>query len=56
MRLKSDKLIILTTHYLDEADRLSDRIGIMVNGKLLITGNPEEIKKKFGVGYSLTFS
>jgi len=29
----------LTTHYLDEADRLSDEIGILVKGKLIIRGN-----------------
>ncbi len=37
--------IVLTTHYMEEAERLSDRIGIMANGKLKCVGTPEELKK-----------
>jgi ATP-binding cassette subfamily A (ABC1) protein 3 len=51
---RKDKLIILSTHYMDEADFLADRIGIMKNGKLLTCGSSLFLKNKFGVGYDLT--
>jgi len=51
---RRDKVIILTTHYMDEADVLGDRIGIMVNGKLVCLGSSLFLKKKFGYGYNLT--
>jgi ATP-binding cassette, subfamily A (ABC1), member 3 len=38
---------------LDEAEVLSDRIGIMAKGKLLAVGTTDFIKKNFGVGYHL---
>lgn len=44
--LKGDVTIILTTHYMEEAEALSDRIGIMKNGCLLALGTAEEIKQK----------
>lgn len=44
--LKGKKTIILTTHYMEEAESLSDRIGIMVNGKLIDTGTSSELIKK----------
>jgi lipooligosaccharide transport system ATP-binding protein len=39
--------IVLTTHYLDEAARLCDRLVIMDNGKILVEGTPEELVKKY---------
>ena len=44
--LKGKITIILTTHYMEEAEALSDRIGIMKNGKLLVVGTAEELKEK----------
>lgn len=41
--LNGKTTIILTTHYLEEAETLSDRIGIMTNGKLVALGTKEEI-------------
>ena len=41
--LKGTVTIILTTHYMEEAQALSDRIGIMKNGKLLASGTAEEL-------------
>ena len=41
--LKGRVTIILTTHYMEEAEALSDRIGIMKNGKLLVTGTAAEL-------------
>lgn len=44
--LKTKTTIILTTHYMEEAQNLSDRVGIMKEGNLLIVGTPNEIIKK----------
>ena len=41
--LKKNMTIILTTHYMEEAEALSDRIGIMKDGKLLFVGTKEEL-------------
>jgi ABC-2 type transport system ATP-binding protein len=46
--LKGKKTIILTTHYMEEAEALSDRIGIMKSGKLLVVGTLEELNRKAG--------
>ena len=46
--LKSKTTIILTTHYMEEAEALSDRIGIMKDGKLLICDTVKSIKEKAG--------
>lgn len=46
--LKSITTIILTTHYMEEAEKLSDRIGIMKNGRLLAVGTVEELTEKVG--------
>lgn len=43
--LKGKITIILTTHYLEEAESLSDRIGIMVKGNLIAEGTAEELKQ-----------
>lgn len=46
--LKGKITIILTTHYMEEAEQLSDRIGIMKDGKLLALGTADELKAKTG--------
>ncbi len=46
--LKGKITIILTTHYMEEAEMLSDRIGIMKDGKLLTVGTSEELKALTG--------
>lgn len=46
--LKGKVTIILTTHYMEEAEALSDRIGIMKGGRLLVSGSAEELKKLAG--------
>ena len=43
--LKGKVTVILTTHYLEEAQALSDRIGIIKSGKLLVAGTVEELQK-----------
>ena len=46
--LKSKMTIILTTHYMEEAEALADRIGIMKDGRLLFVGTKEELFNKTG--------
>ena len=46
--LKGRVTIILTTHYMEEAEALSDRIGIMKSGRLLAVGTAEELKNRAG--------
>ena len=46
--LKGKITIILTTHYMEEAEALSDRIGIMKNGRLLAVGTVEELNAAVG--------
>lgn len=45
-KLKGKITIILTTHYMEEAEQLSDRIGIMSKGSLLCMGTPNELIKR----------
>jgi len=46
---EQNKTIILTTHYIEEAETLSDRVGIIDSGKLIEIGTPEELKNKYSV-------
>lgn len=48
--LKGKITIILTTHYMEEAEALSDRIGIMKDGRLLAVGTAAELKARSGTG------
>jgi ABC-2 type transport system ATP-binding protein len=48
--LSGEKTIIFTTHNMDEADRISDRIAIIDHGKILLSDTPENLKKHFGKG------
>lgn len=43
---KEDKTIILTTHYMEEAEELCDRVGIIDHGKLIALGSPEDLISK----------
>ena len=45
-RLKGQITIILTTHYMEEAEALSDRVAIMADGKLLLCDTPDNIKRR----------
>ncbi len=51
---KQQKTILLTTHYMEEADVLSDRLAIIDRGKIIAEGTPEELKEHFGKGDLLT--
>jgi len=50
LRDNEGKTVILTTHLMDEADGLSDRIAIIDHGKLLRLDTPKNLKKEFGEG------
>lgn len=47
-KLKGRMTIILTTHYLEEAESLSDRVGVMAHGVLCAEGTADELKKQAG--------
>jgi ATP-binding cassette subfamily A (ABC1) protein 5 len=49
------QVILLTTHFMDEADILADRKAIIHDGQLMCMGSSLFLKKRFGVGYFLTF-
>ncbi len=51
---RENRCIVLTTHFMDEADLLGDRIAIMAEGRLRCAGSPLFLKKYYGVGYQLT--
>ena len=51
---REDRIIILTTHYMEEADNLGDRVGIMSHGKMMCCGSPDWLKREYGEGYNLT--
>ena len=46
--LKGKVTVILTTHYMEEAEALADRVGIMKRGSLITVGTPAEIKEEAG--------
>ena len=52
-RIRSEgKTIVLTTHYMDEAEELCDRVAIMDSGKIIATGSPHElVQQLLGKGF-----
>uniref|UniRef100_A0A8C1NAB8 ATP-binding cassette, sub-family A (ABC1), member 3b n=1 Tax=Cyprinus carpio TaxID=7962 RepID=A0A8C1NAB8_CYPCA len=50
---KHGRTILLTTHFMDEADLLGDRIAIMASGELQCCGSPLFLKNKYGAGYHM---
>ncbi|TDG39320.1 hypothetical protein AWZ03_014258, partial [Drosophila navojoa] len=53
LELRKEKAILVTTHYMEEAEELGDTICILSNGRLERTGSPLELKRKWGNGYCL---
>ncbi|EER00801.1 conserved hypothetical protein [Perkinsus marinus ATCC 50983] len=53
---REGRIICITTHYMDEADVLADRVGIMENGKLMAYGSTSFLKRQFGTGYTLSIA
>lgn len=53
-RHKERRTIVLSTHYMDEADILSDRVAIISQGRLCFVGTPLAFKRRLSAGYRLT--
>ncbi|KAI8803057.1 hypothetical protein BJ742DRAFT_509074 [Cladochytrium replicatum] len=53
--LKRDKIVLLTTHSMEEAEALGDHVCIMQNGKVRASGSQIFLKSRFGAGYLLDF-
>ncbi|KAM3751459.1 hypothetical protein ACB098_04G110800 [Castanea mollissima] len=53
---KQDRAIILTTHSMEEAEFLCDRLGFFVDGSLQCIGNPKELKARYGGSYVFTIT
>ena len=45
--------VLLTTHYMEEADQLCDRVALMHKGRVAVLGTPEELKRSLGPEASL---
>ncbi|KAM9379360.1 retinal-specific phospholipid-transporting ATPase ABCA4 [Phaethornis superciliosus] len=54
LKYRSGRTIILSTHHMDEADILGDRVAIISQGKLFCSGSPVFLKSCFGSGFYLT--
>ena len=50
---KQGRIILLTTHFTDEADILGDRIAIMAEGNMKCCGSSLFLKNKYGLGYHM---
>jgi ABC-2 type transport system ATP-binding protein len=48
--------VLLTTHFMDEAEKLSDRIAILDHGEILVQGTPAELIQSLGGGYVIEFA
>jgi len=46
--------VLLTTHRMDEAEQLCDKIAIMINGRFVVFGSPNYLKNQYGHGYTFT--
>jgi len=55
-RAKLKRVVVLTTHFMDEAEVLGDRVAIMSNGRLRCVGSPLWLKARFGIGYNLSIT
>ncbi|KAJ2948263.1 hypothetical protein O0L34_g7494 [Tuta absoluta] len=56
MSLRGDKTILLTTHFMEEADALGDRVAALNNGRLKCHASPMYLKKNVGTGYRVTLT
>ena len=46
--------VLLTTHRMDEAEQLCDKIAIMINGRFVVFGSPNYLKTTYGQGYTVS--
>ena len=52
--IKDNRIVILTSHSMEECEALCTRLVIMVNGKFKCLGSPQHLKSKFGTGYKVS--
>lgn len=45
--------VLLTTHRMDEAEQLCDKLAIMINGRFVVYGTPNYLKTQYGQGYTI---
>merc|ERR1712228_223121 len=50
----SDSAVVLTTHRMDEAESLCDKIAVMINGKIVCYGTPNYLMQAYGQGYKFS--
>ncbi|CBZ23091.1 putative ABC1 transporter [Leishmania mexicana MHOM/GT/2001/U1103] len=56
LRMSRSRSVLLTTHFMDEADLLGDRVAIMSRGQLKCSGSSLFLKSRLGIGYNITIS
>lgn len=53
LEMRKEQSILITTHYMEEAETLADRIWIMSHGQVLCNGTSMQLKRQYAIGYSL---
>lgn len=56
LKLRENRVMIITTHFMEEADVLGDQIAIMDHGSIICYGTPMFLKRQYGAGYHITVS
>jgi ABC-type multidrug transport system ATPase subunit len=56
LEARKDRVIVMTTHSMEEASAIGDKIGILAAGKLMCSGSNLFLKENYGVGYTLTIN
>lgn len=56
MHERRERIIVVTTHFMDEADLHADNVAIMASGQLVASGKVQELKDQYASGYRLTIS
>lgn len=55
-KMREDRVVLLSTHYMDEAEVLGERVVILSDGQVRANGSVNELKREFDCGYELAFS
>ncbi|CAH1393001.1 unnamed protein product [Nezara viridula] len=56
LKSRGERMMLITTHFMEEADALGDQIAIMNHGEIFCYGTPLFLKKQYGAGYHITIS
>ena len=51
--IRKDRFVVLTTHYMEEAEQLADTIGVLEEGKLIALGTMDELRRRLRYNYSV---